>query len=191
MHFLLDFIPIIAFFVAYKLQGIYTATALAMGLSFLHLAWSRYKTGRFESTPLYTFLTIAVLGSATLFFQNSVFIKWKPTLVYWIMGLVFLITPWLKKDTLVQKMFKNAVTLPAARWQTLNLVWVVFFVLMGNLNLYVAYSYDTDTWVNFKLFGTLLITLLFIVAQSIFMAKYMAQPKKDTPNDALRNDRSH
>lgn len=172
MHFLLDFIPILAFFIAYKCYGIYIATTVAIALSLLQVIWKRVRLKRFDAMSLYTFFALATLGGATLFFQNSLFLKWKPTVVYWAMGLAFLITPWVHSETLVQKMFRQAVQLLPAHWSLLNRVWVIFFVLMGVLNLYVAYNYDTDTWVNFKLFGTLGMTLLFLIAQGFFMARH-------------------
>ena len=179
MQFLIDFIPIVVFFIAYKWQGIYTATLMAIVLSFLQVCWKRFRLKRFEPVSLCTFLALAVLGGATLFFQNSLFIKWKPTVIYWIMSVAFLITPFVHHETLVQKMFRQAVQLYPKQWAVLNHSWVIFFVLMGITNLYVAYHYSTDVWVNFKLFGTFGITLLFLIGQGLFMAKYgISQPGK-------------
>jgi len=172
VQFLLDFIPIIAFFVAYKAYGIYIATTVAIALSFIHVCWKRISLKRFESTSLYTFLVIAVLGGSTLFFKNALFLKWKPTIVYWGMGLAFIVIPLIRHETLVQKMFQHLIQLPSNRWSVLNRCWVIFFMAMGVLNLYVAYNYNTDIWVNFKLFGSLGMTFLFLIGQGIFMAKY-------------------
>lgn len=191
MHFLLDFLPIAVFFVAYKWYGIYTATSVAIFLSLVQVLWKRFRLKRFEPVSLGTFLAIAVLGGATLFFQNSLFLKWKPTVVYWAMGLAFLITPWMHHETLVQKMFRQAIALLPAQWSLLNRIWVVFFLLMGMLNLYVAYNYNTDTWVNFKLFGTLGITLLFLVGQGLFMAKYGTAHTGESAHASINPSRPH
>jgi len=172
VQFLLDFIPILVFFIVYKAKGIYAATAVGMGLSLLPVIWKRVQLKRFEPMSLGIFIAIAVLGSATLFFQNSLFIKWKPTVIYWAMGLAFFITPWMYRETLVQKMFHPIVKLKPSHWFRLNCTWVVFLTTMGGLNLYVAYNHNTNTWVNFKLFGTLGLTLLFLMMQGFLMAKY-------------------
>lgn len=191
MHFLVDFIPILVFFIAYKWYGIYMATSIAIALSLLQVLWKRIRLGRFEPVSLCTFLAIAVLGGATLFFQNSLFLKWKPTVVYWAMGLAFLITPWIHHETLVQKMFRQTVQLLPTHWTTLNRAWVIFFLLMGAINLYVAYNYNTDTWVNFKLFGTLGMTLLFLVGQGLLMAKYGTAHTGESAHASLNPSRPH
>lgn len=173
MKILFDFFPIIAFFIAFKVAGIYAATAIAMLASFIQVVWLRYKNKKFETMPLITFFTLLVLGSATLFFQNELFIKWKPTLVYWIMALIFLGSQYVgSKKPLIQRFAGESLALPQSIWNRLNLSWVLYFSIMGVLNLYVVRNYDTDTWVNFKLFGTLILTLIFIIAQGVYMYKH-------------------
>jgi intracellular septation protein len=191
VQFLIDYIPILVFFVAYKCYGIYTATTIAIAISFLQVIWKRVQLKRFEPVSGCTFLALAVLGGATLFFQNSLFLKWKPTVVYWVMGLAFLITPWMHHETLVQKMFRQVIQLLPTQWSLLNYIWVAFFLFMGILNLYVAYNCNTDTWVNFKLFGTLGITLLFLVGQGLFMAKYGTAQTGESKHAPLNPSRSH
>ncbi len=191
MHFVVDFIPILVFFIAYKWSGIYVATSVAIGISLLQVLWKRIRLKRFEPLSLGTFFSIAVLGGATLFFQNSLFLKWKPTVVYWATGLAFLITPWIHHETLVQKMFRQAVQLIPAQWTVLNRSWVIFFVLMGAINLYVAYTYSTDTWVTFKLFGTLGMTLLFLVGQGLFMAKHGKHTGQSPHASLVNTNRPH
>lgn len=171
MHFLIDLAIMILFFVTYKFKGIYTATAVIMACSLGQLIWHRFQKGRFEAKPLYTFLVITILGGATLFFQNVLFIQWKPTLIYWAFGLVLFTLPKFKKDPLVKSLLKQVIALSEAHWHQLNQLWMVFFTLMGALNLAVVYTCDTNTWVNFKLFGTLGITLIFFIAQGIWLSK--------------------
>lgn len=171
MKFLLDFFPIVLFFIAYKLGDIYYATATAIFASFIQVAYSRYKKGFFEKVPLFTLITLIVLGGSTLIFRNELFIKWKPTAVYWLLALGFLLSQYVgQKKPLIQRLAENNIRLRAEAWKNLNYSWVLFFAFLGVLNLYVVYHYDTNTWVNFKLFGTFGLTLVFIILQGIYMA---------------------
>lgn len=176
MKFLFDFFPIILFVIAFKMGDIYLATIAAIVASIIQVLWSRYKTGRFEKLPLITLATIVILGGATLFFKNELFIKWKPTVLYWVLALALLISQFIGKKPLMQRLLEQNVGLPMRIWYQLNLSWALFFTAMGIINLYVVYHFDTNTWVNFKLFGTLGLTLIFIVIQGFYMAKYFKQP---------------
>ncbi len=172
MKLLFDFFPIILFFAAFKLGDIYIATITAIIASFIQVFWSRYQQGKFEKVPLITLGTLVVMGGATLFFRNELFIKWKPTALYWILSLAFLGSQFIGDKTLFQRMIGHQIELPKKIWRQLNLSWAIFFSLMGAANLYVVYHYDTNTWVTFKLFGTLGLTLVFIVIQGIYMSKH-------------------
>lgn len=172
MKFLFDFFPIVLFFVAYKLGNIYIATLSAIAASLIQVLWLRRKTGRFEKISLITFISITLLGGATLFFQNEIFIKWKPTVVYWALGLCFLFSHWIGHKPLLQRIAEGNIQLPPSIWIRLNWSWAIFFALMGVLNLYVVQHYDTDTWVNFKLFGTLGLTFIFVILQGFYMVRY-------------------
>lgn len=185
MKFLFDFFPIALFFIAFKMGDIYLATVSAIIASVVQVIWSRYKTGRFEKLPLITLGTIVVLGGATLFFRNELFIKWKPTALYWILALALLISQFIGKKPLIQRLLEQNIDLPTKIWQQLNLSWVLFFATMGVANLYVLYHFDTDTWVNFKLFGTMGLTLVFILIQGLYMTKYFKQPTAEE----LKNDK--
>ena len=177
MKFLLDFLPILLFFIVYKFAGIYVATLTAMIGSLLQVSWSRYKTGKFEKMPVITLFTLLIFGGATLFFRNELFIKWKLTAFYWILALAFLISQFFSKKTNIERLLEKSITLPAKVWQCLNLSWILFFVVMGSLNLYVAYSFNTDTWVNFKLFGGVGLTLLFVLVQAFYLTKHIEEKK--------------
>jgi intracellular septation protein len=172
MKILFDFLPIIAFFIAYKWGGIYIATGVAMAASFLQVLWSRYQTGQFEKIPLTTFIVIMFLGSATLFLRNEMFIKLKPTAVYWVLALSFFGSQFFgNKKPLIQRLSEQAISMKTEVWHKLNMSWVIFFGCLGALNLYIAYNFHTDVWVNFKLFGTLICTIAFLIAQAIYMVK--------------------
>jgi len=116
---------------------------------------------------------VVVLGGATVWFHNETFIKWKPSMLYWAMGLAFWISQAFFRKNLLQVLMGEQLELPASVWQRLNFAWIAFFGLMGLLNLYVAYSFSTDTWVNFKLFGGLGLMLLFTLAQGVYLSRHM------------------
>jgi intracellular septation protein len=177
MKFLFDYFPIICFFIAFKLWGIYVATGVAMGASILQLAIYWLKHRRFEKLHVITSIFILVLGGSTLIFHKPIFIKWKPTIVYWIFTIVLLASQFSAK-TLIHRMLKDKITLPHKVWSRLNLSWAIFFLILGFLNLYVVYHYDTNAWVNFKLFGTLGLMLLFIILQATYIARHLQDNKK-------------
>jgi len=172
MKILADLFPIILFFIAYKLGDIYLATLVAILASGVQVLWSRYKNGRFEKLPLITLATLIVLGGATLILRNELFIKWKPTAIYWVLASAFLISQFIGKRPIIQRLIEQNISLPNRVWQQLNISWAIFFVLLGCANLYVVYNFDTNTWVNFKLFGTMGLTILFIIAQGIYISRH-------------------
>lgn len=176
MKFLFEFFPILLFFLAYKLGDIYLATSTAIIASLVQVGWSRYSKGHFEKMPLVTLGTITLLGGATLLLRDEMFIKWKPTAIYWVFAVAFLISHFVGKKPLLQRTLEHTINLPSKIWTQLNLSWIAFFTLLGGANLYVVYHFDTDTWVNFKLFGTLGLTLLFVIAQGIYMARHSVEP---------------
>ena len=115
------------------------------------------------------------LSLPTIWLRDETFIKWKPTILYWLFAIVFLVSNRFMKKNLVKAMMGQQVELPAAMWQRLNLWWILFFSAMGCLNLIVAYQFDTDTWVNFKLFGGLGLMVLFVLGQAVYLSKHMKQ----------------
>lgn len=177
MKLLFDFFPILVFFICYKLFGIYVATAVAMAASLFQVIFYRLKTQKYEKMHLISLGLIMVLGGATLFFHNPWFIKWKPTGLYWLAAIVFISSAFIGKRPIIQKMMDGNISLPKKIWGRLNLAWATFFFAMGSLNLYVAYFYNTDTWVNFKLFGGAGLTLLFIFLQAIYLSRHVIDEK--------------
>ena len=172
MKLLFDFFPIILFFLAYKFFDIYSATAVAMFASVTQVLFFRIKHQHYEKLHLASMALILVLGGATLFFHNPWFIKWKPTGIYWLSALIFLGSNYVGKKPLIRRMMENNVNLPAKIWLRLNYAWAIYFIIMGALNLYVAYCYTTDLWVNFKLFGGVGCMLLFVFIQALYLAKH-------------------
>lgn len=171
MKLLFDFLPILGFFIVYKFYGIYAATTIAMATSLLQLAFFWFKYRKVETMPLVTAVLIFGCGTATLLLHNDLFIKWKPTVINWVFAVLFLGSQLLGKKPFIQSLMGDKIKLPAIIWRKLNLSWVMFFVAMGAVNLYVAYQFSTDIWVNFKLFGALGCTVLFGIAQSLYITK--------------------
>ena len=125
-----------------------------------------------------TFVLVVVLGGATVWFHNATFIKWKPSVLYWAMGLAFWISQTFFRKNLLQTMMGQQLELPAPVWQRLNVAWIAFFALMGLLNLYVAYSYSTSTWASFKAFGATGLMLVFMLAQGVYLSRHI-KPEPD------------
>ncbi len=175
MKFLLDYFPIICFFIAYKIYGFYVATAVLMGACFLQVLYFWLRHRRFEKVYTFVFLIVLVLGAMTLFFHNTLFIKWKVSVVYWFFAILLFGSQIIGKDPFIKRIFKmgGEIDMPDKIWARLNIAWGIFFTCMGFLNVYVMYHYSTNDWVNFKLFGTLALTFLFIVLQAIYMVRFI------------------
>lgn len=182
MRFIFDFILIIAFFVAYKVWGIYVATSVIMGGSAIQLVYHRWHDGVWDKFSLRLAVIIWVLGAATLILHKGIFIKWKPTIVYWILSGLFLFSQWVGKNPVLQKLLGAKITLPDFAWRRLNISWGLFFLFLGALNLYVIYNYSTNTWVYFKLIGCVGLSIIFMVAQGFYMVRHMPPEEKEEKN---------
>ncbi|MGB2131363.1 MAG: septation protein A [Marinobacterium sp.] len=174
MKLLLDFLPVIIFFAVYKFSGdIILATAVLIPATLAQMAYTWFTTHKIEKMQLVTLGMVVVLGGATVLFDNKAFIQWKPTIVNLLFAAAFLISPFIgRKKTIVERLMGQAIELPVQVWNRLNLAWVGFFVVMGLLNLLVVYTLSEDAWVNFKLFGMLGCTLVFIIAQGIYISRH-------------------
>lgn len=175
MKLLFEFFPILLFFIAYKVYGIYVATAVAIAAAALQIGWMKYRGQVVEKMQWITLAILIVFGGSTILFQDETFIKWKPTVINWLFAAAFLGSQWIGQKNLTEMAMGKAMVLPDRIWLQLNLSWVLFFALSGLLNLYVAYNFDTDTWVNFKLFGLMGLTLIFVVLQVLFVSRYIKQ----------------
>lgn len=175
MKFFFDLLPVLAFFVAFQLAGIYVATAVAIATTFVQVAWLKLRGKRVDAMLWASFAIIVVFGGATLVLQDETFIKWKPTVLYWMLGAVIGGAALVFRRNLIRAMLSEQVRLPDPVWNRLNWSWVGFFVFMGGLNLYVAYNYSTDLWVNFKLFGGMGLMLVFVVVQALFLARHVEE----------------
>ena len=173
MKFLFDIFPVVLFFVAYKIADIYVATAVAIAATFVQIGWVWVRTRKIEPMLWVSLAIIVVFGGATLLLQDETFIKWKPTVLYWLFGVALLVAYYGFRKNLIRAMMGSQITLPERVWTRLNQSWVGFFIVMGVLNLYVAYNFATDIWVDFKLFGGMGLMLLFVFAQALMLTRYV------------------
>jgi len=182
MQLLIDYIPIVIFFGAYFYKDIFFATGILMIVMPIVLLLQWITTRKLNKIYLASTVLVLLLGSATLFYRNPTFVYWKPTVLNWAIAAVFLGSQWIGEKTIVQRMLGGAADLAHEQWVRLNQIWVTFFIIVGAINLYVAYSFSEAFWVKFKLFGMLGLTLLFVIIQSIWL---MAATKKQpiTPHD--------
>lgn len=192
MKLLFDFFPILLFFVAYKFGSllpledpwlrenpIYLATLVAIVASVLQVGVTWIKNRKVENMHLVSLVLIVVFGGATLYLKDPLFIKWKPTVLNWLFGVVFLGSQFIGRQTIIERMLGGQLELPVPIWRRLNLAWATFFILIGAINLFVAYSFEEQVWVNFKLFGMLGLTFVFVILQSFYLSRYLPEPKPE------------
>jgi intracellular septation protein len=179
MQLLFDFLPLLAFFVAYKFAGIFIATWVIIGAVILQtiLQWVMYR--KVSQMALISAALVLVFGGLTLYIHDEAFIKWKVTVVYWLFALGFLVSQFVGERPMIQRMLDSGITLDRPTWLRLNMLWVVFFAFLGALNIYVVRTFSTDFWVKFKVFGVLGLMLVFIVLQFIWLSSKM--PAQDPP----------
>jgi intracellular septation protein len=173
MQLLADYFPLLLFFAAFKWQGIYVATAVAIAASVAQIAWFRAR-GTLSAVHWLSLVIIAVFGGATLLLRDETFIKWKPTVLYGLFGLVLALGKLAFRRDLIAALLKD-IKLPAAVWTTVTWSWVGFFAAMAVANWYVAFHFSTDAWVNFKVWGGIGLFLLFALAQGLFLARHLPE----------------
>ena len=191
MKFLIDFFPLLAFFIAFKVadspeQGIYLATATLIVATIIQISvyWMIYR--RFEKMHLITFVVVLIFGGATLWLQDERFIKWKPTIVVWLFAVVALASQFFGDKNLFRRMIglvDQNINVPDFVWLRLNISWVIFFFLIGLLNLYVAFNYDRATWVDFKVFGLTIINFVFMAGQVMYLFRFTSEDSEPTGKD--------
>ena len=170
MQILIDFLPIIVFFGTYKFAGMFAATGALMAAMAFQIAVQWFRQGMVNKMLLASGVLVGIFGGITLLFRNPIFIQWKPTIVNWLFAAVFLGSRFIGDRTVTERMMGHAIELDAAMWRQLNLMWTGNFTFLGAANLYVLYNYDESTWVNFKLFGMLGLTLVMALAQALWIA---------------------
>jgi len=171
MKLILDFLPIVIFVAVYKYTNdIITATAALIPATIIAIGYSWFKERKVEKMQLVTLVLVIVMGGATVIFQDKTFIQWKPSVVNWLFAVVFFGSHFIGQKTIIERIMGAQIELKNKVWNALNIAWVIFFSLMGIINLYVAFNYSEETWVNFKLFGMLGLTVTFIIAQGIYIS---------------------
>ena len=179
MKLLFDLFPVLLFFIAFKIKGIYVATAIAIVATVFQIIWTKVWHGKVDTMLWVSFAIIGIFGGATLFLHDETFIKFKPSVLYWLFSVILLGSNLFFKKNLMQSLLGEKLALPVRVWNRLNLGWSLFFAVLGFINLYVAFNYSTDTWVNFKLFGFTGLMLVFIIGQSAWLAKYVDEKKEE------------
>lgn len=173
MKFLFDLFPVILFFAMFKLAGIFAATAAAMVATLAQIGWVKWRHGKVDGMLLASGAIVVIFGGATLLLHDETFIKWKPTVLYWMFALVLFAAELFWHKNLIRSMMQQQIRMPDSVWRKLNHAWAVFFTLLGVVNLYVAFHYPTNVWVNFKLFGATGLMLVFVILQSLLLSKYV------------------
>ncbi|MFS0754214.1 septation protein A [Noviherbaspirillum sp. 1P10PC] len=205
MKFLFDMFPVILFFGVFKwgeghadaaqamvgqyLSGLVSggsvgpeqapillATAVAIIATIAQIAYLLIRGRKVDGMLWVSLAIIVVFGGATIYFHNEAFIKWKPTVLYWVFAVVLIGAQVTMGKNLIRLMMKAQIDLPDPVWTRLNLAWAGFFAAMGALNLYIAFNFPTSVWVNFKLFGFMGLMIAFVVAQTMFLSKYIKDP---------------
>ena len=176
MQLLADYFPLLLFFLAFKWQGIYVATAVAMIASVAQIAWFKWK-GKLSTIHWISFAIIAVFGGATLILHDEVFIKWKPTVLYGMFGTILAVGKLAFRRDLIGSLLRD-ITLPPAVWSRVTWSWTAFLFAMAVLNWYVAFNYPTETWVNFKVWGGIGLFLVFALAQGLMLARHIEEPQQ-------------
>ncbi len=198
MKLLFDLFPVILFFVTFKFSGnnpesaadlvgtllgsaavdvkqapILLATIVVIVATVAQIAWVHFRHGKVDKMLWVSLVLVVVFGGMTLIFQDETFIKWKPTILYWVFAVSMAFATLVLKKNPVRAMLGEQLTLPDPVWNKVTISWIVFFLFMGTLNLIVAFNFPTDTWVNFKLFGGMGLLLLFVLGQGLMLPKYV------------------
>lgn len=170
MKLLYDLFPVLLFFIAYKFFGIYIATGVAIAASLLQIAYSALRK-KLEIMQIITGVIIVIFGTLTIALHNPIFIKWKPSIINWMFAIVFYVSKFFGDKTLLERIVGDKVNMPAIAWKKLNLMWIAFFFLTAVANIIVVYTFSTDIWVNFKVFGLMGLTFIFVFWQAFFISK--------------------
>lgn len=182
MQLFIDYVPILAFVGAYFYKNdFFFATTILMVVMPLVLAAQWLLTKKVNKIYAASTALVLVFGALTLLFRNQMFLYWKPTVLNWAIALVFLGSQFIGEKTIVERMLSSAATLRSEQWRRLNQIWASFFLVIGGINIWVAYTYSEPTWVKFKFFGMLGLTLVFIVIQTIWLA--FAMKESDVAGD--------
>ena len=184
MKFLFDLFPVILFFAAFKAFDIYIATGVVIAATVAQIGWVWHRHGKVDTMLWVSLGLVVVFGGATLILHDETFIKWKPTILYWLFATTLFGSAQFFGKNLIRAMLGQQVELPETLWVRLNYAWIGFFAVMGVVNLWVAFNFSTDTWVSFKLFGGMGLMIVFIVLQGVVLARYLPEEQELPPPQA-------
>jgi intracellular septation protein len=177
MQMLYEILPVFLFFMAFKFYDIYVATMVGIAATILQVIVTRAITNKWDRKQVITMIVFLVFGSMTLYFHNPIFVKWKPTIVFWIFSAAILFTQIFTHKPLMQRMMEgalqNSASIPPKVWLKVNVLWAIFFIVLGSINLYVAYYLSNDAWVNFKFYGISLALFLVSIIQALYLVRFM------------------
>ncbi|EKD71430.1 MAG: hypothetical protein ACD_46C00184G0010 [uncultured bacterium] len=181
MQLFYEIIPVFLFFIAFKFYDIYVATVVGIVTTLIQVILTRVVLKKWDNKQLITLSVFLFFGGMTLYFHDPIFVKWKPTIIFWIFSLVILFTQFFSHRPLMQRLMENALQdkacVPKQVWKQINLLWGMFFIFLGGINLYIAYHYSNDTWVNFKFYGITSAFFILSIAQALFLMRYMSEEK--------------
>ncbi|GLS84139.1 septation protein A [Paraferrimonas haliotis] len=177
MKQLLDFLPLLVFFIVYKMVDIYAATGALIAATAVQIAISYLVFKKVEKMHLITFALVGVFGTLTMVLHDDAFIKWKVTVVYGLFAIALAVSQLINKP-IIKAMLGQEMPVADAVWAKVTWAWVLFFSACGALNIYVAFSLPLETWVNFKVFGLMALTLLFTIATVVYLFKHLPEDKK-------------
>lgn len=210
MKLILDFLPLFLFFATYKIASVHAqnaatlatqwlgslvmggvvgpcegpvllATVVVMAATLFQVAWMRLNRRKIDLALWISLVIVVVFGGATIWYHSETFIKWKPSVILWVMGMIFLISQTLFQRNILRSTLGEELELPDLVWKRLNFAWVIYFVVMGVLNLWVAYSFSTSAWADFHTFGSTGLSIAFLFGQGIYMSRYQQQEALDKP----------
>jgi len=173
MKFFTDFFPVILFFLVFKAFDVFTATAVAIAATVAQIAWIKWRVGKVEMMQWASLIIIVVFGGATLIFHDETFIKIKPSILYAFMGCALYASEFIFKKNLLEKLMSEQISAPPSVWRTLLHAWTWFFFGLSVLNYWVATNFDTETWVNFKLFGAMGLMVIFAILQAVYLSAHV------------------
>ncbi|APC96847.1 septation protein A [Francisella frigiditurris] len=168
-----DFLPAIAFFAVYKIYDIFYATAALIIITVAQVIFEYIIHKKIPYTQVVIAILVVIFGGATLYFHNEEFIKWKVSIINWLLGAGFIITTYIMKQTPIERLLGSSMDLDHKKWKSLNNMWGVYFLILGTINMFVAYFCSTNTWMNFKLFGIIGLTIIFMVIQVAYLSKHI------------------
>lgn len=178
MKQLLEFFPILLFFIAYKTYDIYIATYVVIAATFVQVLYAWIKHKKVETMQLITLALVIVFGGATIYLHDEQYLKWKFSIIEWLFGLAFLGSHFFGERTFIERMMSNNLTLPKPIWKRLNFSWASFFISVGFINVYVMFNFNTDDWVTFKTFVAPGLMVAFMIVQMAFLYKYIPDEKE-------------